>query len=207
MNFKYINLALLVSALGFLASCNHNFDRIPVHKLPRWEFAPNMYHSEAYEPVTVVDDSVKYPESYNLRPNSHGMGNLALPVANTIKRGFTPYHISKDSLEYASKTLVSPYAGLTGAANDQVIADGEVLFGRYCAHCHGTSGAGDGPVNDKLKGVANLVGGQLLTISEGHIFHVITRGKGRMLQHASQVDAGDRWKIAHFVKEKLQKKQ
>ncbi|MDB5274774.1 MAG: quinol:cytochrome c oxidoreductase monoheme cytochrome subunit [Chitinophagaceae bacterium] len=202
MNFTYIKLVLIVSALGFFASCNHNFDRIPVHQKPRLEFAPNMYPSEAYEPVTVIQDSVNFPEAYNQMPGNNGNGNLRLPVANTIKRGFTPYHISKDSLEYASRTLQNPLV-----LNDQVLAEGEVLYGRFCQHCHGETGAGDGPVSQKLKGVANLAGGQLLTISQGHIFHVITRGKGRMLQHASQIEANDRWKIAYFVKEKLQKKQ
>ncbi len=202
MNFKYINLTLLVSAFGFLASCNHNFDRIPVHQQPRVEYAPNMYHSEAYEPVSVIEDKENFKEAYNAMPGNEGKGNLKLPVANTIKRGYTPYKISKDSLEFAAKTLVSPLV-----VNEQVLAEGEVLYGRFCTHCHGDTGAGDGPVNDKLKGVANLAGGQLVTISEGHIFHVITHGKGRMLQHASQIEAADRWKIAHFVKEKLQKKQ
>jgi len=202
MNFTYIKLSLIVSAVGFLASCNHNFDRIPVHQKPRVEFAPNMYHAESYEPVTVIEDSVNFPEGYNQMPGNEGFGNLKLPVANTIKRGYTPYHISKDSLEYAAKTLQNPLV-----LNDQVLAEGEVLFMRFCAHCHGETGAGDGPVSTKLKGVANLSGGQLATVSEGHIFHVITRGKGRMLQHASQIDANDRWKIAHFVKEKIQKKQ
>jgi hypothetical protein len=202
MNFKYIKLALTVSALGLMASCNHNFDRIPVHQHPRVEFAPNMYHSEAYEPVTVVEDQENFANEYNVMPGNEGNGNLKLPVANTIKRGYTPYTISKDSLEFASRTVVSPLV-----VTEAVLAEGEVLYGRFCAHCHGDTGAGDGPVNDKLKGVANLSGGQLVNISEGHIFHVITRGKDRMLQHASQIEATDRWKIAHYVKEKLQKKQ
>ncbi len=202
MNFKYINLTLLVSAFGFMASCNHNFDRIPVHQQPRVEFAPNMYHSEAYEPVSVIEDKENFEEAYNAMPGNEGKGNLKLPVANTIKRGYTPYIISKDSLAYAAATLVNPLA-----ASDQVLAEGEVLYNNFCSHCHGATGGGDGPVNDKLKGVANLSGGQLVTISEGHIFHVITRGKGRMLQHASQIEAADRWKIARYVKVKLQNNQ
>jgi hypothetical protein len=202
MKFKFAQLSILVSAVALLASCNHNFDRIPVHTKPRLEFAPNMYHSEAYEPVSLVEDSVDFANEYNAMPGNGVNGNLKMPVANTIKRGYMPYHISKDSLEFAAKTLVSP---LDSSA--KWVAEGEVLYGRFCAHCHGETGGGDGPVNDKLKGVANLSGGQLVTISEGHIFHVITHGKGRMLQHASQIDANDRWKIARFVKQKIQNKQ
>ena len=199
MNFLK-NISVLVLGVMLFASCNHNFDHIPLHAKPRWEFSPNMYNSVAYEPVTQIVDSVEY-SGYNTSPGNKGM-NLRQPVAGTIKRGFTPYNIPKDCLNYASKHLVSPLA-----VNDQVLADGEVLYKRYCAHCHGPEGKGDGPVNEKFLGVANLTSGQLKDISEGHIFHVISQGKGRMLSHASQVSQEDRWKIAHYVKEKLQKAQ
>jgi len=179
------------------ASCNHNFDYIPEHSTPRWEYAPNMYHSQAYEPMTLVDDTTSL--EYNVMPYNNG-SNLRLPVPGTIKRGFTPYHISKDSLEYASRVNVSPI----GANDSMALVQGEVLYSRFCAHCHGDMGKGDGPVNDKYHGVANLTSPTMKTISEGHIFHVITMGKGRMMSHASQLESLERWKIARFVKVKLQ---
>jgi hypothetical protein len=37
-------------------------------------------------------------------------------------------------------------------------------------------------------------------ITEGHIFHVITMGKGLMWPHGSQISPEDRWKIAKYVK-------
>ena len=36
---------------------------------------------------------------------------------------------------------------------------------------------------------------------EGHIFHVITHGKGRMWSHKGQLDPEQRWKIVHYVKD------
>ena len=36
-------------------------------------------------------------------------------------------------------------------------------------------------------------------MNDGHIFHVITYGKGRMWPHASQVNPEERWKIVHYV--------
>ncbi|HVD99397.1 MAG TPA: cytochrome c [Cytophagaceae bacterium] len=190
---------MLLLGVVLFTSCNHDFDYIPEHKTPRWEYAPNMYHSEAYEPVTQVVDSST--QAYNTSPGNRGM-NLREPVPGTIKRGFTPYKIPKDSLEYASATLVSPYAGST---EEQVLKDGELLYKRYCMHCHGAEGKGDGPVSQKFNGIANLTSDRLKAVTEGHIFHVITRGKGMMLSHASQVSPEERWKIAHYVKEKLQK--
>lgn len=201
-NMNLINkIAMLLLGVVLLTSCNHNFDYIPVHQTPRWEYAPQMYHSEAYEPVTQIVDT-NNREYYNTSPGNNNM-NLRQPVAGTIKRGFTPYKIPKDSLELASVTLVNPYP-----ADDQlVLAQGEVLYKRYCMHCHGAEGKGDGPVSAKFNGIANLTGGQIKNVTEGHIFHVISKGKGMMLSHASQVTQDERWKIARFVKEKLQKVQ
>jgi mono/diheme cytochrome c family protein len=191
---------LLLSVVVLFSSCNHNFDFIPEHKKPRVEYAPQMYHSVAYEPVTQVVDSLAYPGFYNTSPGNKGM-NLREPVEGTIKRGFTPYKLPKDSLAYASATLVNPFP-----PNDSIaLVQGELLYKRYCMHCHGAEGKGDGPVSEKFLGIANLTGGQIKDVSEGHIFHVISMGKGRMLSHASQVTQEERWEIARYVKEKLQK--
>ena len=106
MTMKTFNIAAAIVFAATVSSCNHNFDQIPVHETPRVEYAPNMYVSEAYEPVTLVDDSTNV-EAYNVMPYNNG-SNLRLPVAGTIKRGSMPYHIAKDSLAYANATLVSP---------------------------------------------------------------------------------------------------
>jgi mono/diheme cytochrome c family protein len=195
---KYKLFATFTVLGSVMMACNHNFDRIPVHETPRAEYAPNMYVSEAYEPYTLVDDSAAYPEEYNVMPYNNG-SNLRLPVDGTIKRGYTPYNVSKDSLEWASANVKAPFA-----PNEQILAEGEVLFGRFCAHCHGETGEGDGPVSDKFAGIANLKSSAIKAATAGHIFHVITYGKGRMLQHGSQIEQADRWKIALYIKNVLQ---
>ena len=48
-------------------------------------------------------------------------------------------------------------------------------------------------------GVANLTSDALQNVTEGHIFHVITMGKGLMWAHGSQVSPEDRWKIVMYV--------
>ena len=125
--------------------------------------------------------------------------NMRVPPANTVRRtanGWLPYRASNDttSLRLADK-LINP---LDSSA--AVLASGKVLFETYCKHCHGVKGAGDGKVADKLPGVANLKGDAYKNISEGHIFHVITYGKGLMGAHGSQVSPEDRWKISKYVK-------
>jgi hypothetical protein len=223
---KYINMIsfrnsfILFSSAVLLTSCNHDFSWISEHNHPRVEYAPNMYHSVAYEPLTqIIDekagdwvssdkklDSLQYGEYYNSNPlnatsaNGQTPINSREPVKGTIKRGFMPYHLGKDSLEIASSTVKSPLV-----TNDAILADGKILYSKFCQHCHGETGAGDGPVNNALKGVANLTNDVSKGFTPGHIFHVITWGKGRMGAHASQLNQEERWKIVAYVKESLQK--
>ena len=177
------------------------------------EYAPNMYHSVPYDPLTQVTDkdagrwvtSIDYPdghaEYYNSNNLNHGM-NMREPVKNTVKRnaqGWLPYRISKDSIAFA-ESLKNP---LDSSA--AIVSEGKILYETYCDHCHGPKGKGDGKVAEldgqvKYAGVANLTSDALKNISEGHIFHVITMGKGLMWAHGSQISPEDRWKIAKYVK-------
>ncbi|TAH25611.1 MAG: cytochrome c [Cytophagales bacterium] len=210
------NISLIIAgAIMFSCTDQEKFKNIGIHENTRWEFAPNMYHSKAYEPLTQITDENQgvfissdddgVGEYYNSNPHNPHQMNMRVPAEGTIKRtknGFMPYHIPKDSLSYAAKVLVNPLEN-----SPKNLADGELLYAKFCAHCHGAEGKGDGPVNKPFKGVANLAEGQLKTISMGHVFHVISNGKGRMLSHASQLDQEERWKVALYVKNKLQVSQ
>lgn len=178
------------------------------------EYAPNMYHSVAYEPYSQITDpdagrwltSIDYEDGHAEFFNSNtlnvsAMGvhmNMRTPPANTVprnKHGWLPYRLPKDSLEVAARWLKNP---LDSTA--QVLADGKVLYETHCDHCHGAKGTADGKVSEKYNGIANLKGDAYKNISEGHIFHVITNGKGLMWAHGSQITPEERWKIAKYVK-------
>ena len=176
------------------------------------EYAPQMYHSTPYEPLTQIVDEDEgswldsneedgHGEFYNSNPYNQFKMNMREPVANTVRRGQPlPVRLGKDDLEEAATTLVSPFE----VDDPSVVKDGKVLYESYCKHCHGDKGNADGKVADAYAGVANLNGAAYLEITEGHIFHVITFGKGLMGAHGSQVSPEDRWRIARYVKE-LQK--
>ena len=204
--YTHIKFASLFAMGAALTSCGAGGDDQGL------EYAPNMYHSVAYEPLKQITEedagemaelfdanSDEHGEYYNSNPlNPHRM-TMRVPPVNTVprsKKGYLPYNISKDSLEYAASTLKSPLA----QDDDQIVFDGQMLYGRYCDHCHGGAGQGDGPVSEKFPGVANLTGAAYQNITEGHIFHVITWGKGLMQPHGSQIQPEDRWKIARYVK-------
>ena len=172
-------LALLSSAL--LVSCSSE-------QHPGLEYAPDMYHAIPMDPYSQIEGN------YN-KYNPHGM-NLRMPVSGTVARGKMGYfnYIGKDSAEVAGRELKSPLA-----VTPQVLDEGKVLYSRFCAHCHGESGEGDGLVGQKFKGVPSYTAGRVATLPAGHIYHVITFGKGRMMPHGSQVNPEERWKIVAYV--------
>lgn len=198
-------VALSVSTLG-IVSCGASGDN------PGLEYSPQMYHSVAYEPLTQIQEEDagswlsnredEKGEFFNSNVyNPHQM-NMREPVPNTVARndkGYLPYRLKVSELEAAAE--VENPIKLT----DEVLQSGEQLFMQYCTPCHGTGGEGDGKVGEVIGGVANLKGGAYINLPEGHIFHVITHGKGRMGAHASQISIERRWEIVHYVKQVIQK--
>jgi mono/diheme cytochrome c family protein len=194
-----VNIFLVFTLSLMLLSCSADKDN------PGVEYAPNMYHSTPYEPLSQITDKEigswldsnpddNHGEFYNSNPyNPYGM-TMRDPVPNTVKRSlYLPYRIPKDSLELAA-LIKNPLA-----STEEVLKEGKVLYTRYCIHCHGEKGMGDGLVGIAYKGVIALNSRAVKNKSEGHIFHVITHGKGRMWAHGSQVSIENRWKIVKYV--------
>lgn len=194
-----VNIFLVFTLSLMLLSCSADKDN------PGVEYAPNMYHSTPYEPLSQVTDKEigswldsnpddNHGEFYNSNPyNPYGM-TMRDPVPNTVKRSlYLPYRIPKDSLELAA-LIKNPLA-----STEEVLKEGKVLYTRYCIHCHGEKGMGDGLVGIAYKGVIAFNSRAVKNKSEGNIFHVITHGKGRMWAHGSQVSIENRWKIVKYV--------
>ncbi len=194
---KFILKNILVVYLLF--SCSAGKDN------PGVEYAPNMYHSVPYEPLSQIKDEEigswldsnpndEHAEFYNSNPyNPYGM-TMKESVENTVRRGsYLPYRIHKDSLELAAN-IKNPIS-----TTDEVLKEARILYDRYCVHCHGEQGMGDGSVGIVYKGVTAYNSRAVKDRSEGHIFHVITHGKGRMWGHGSQISVEDRWKIVKYV--------
>jgi mono/diheme cytochrome c family protein len=156
---------------------------------PGVEFMPDMYRSpsvEVYGTSMLNGDTI--------------CSTQFLPPKGSIARGYMPYVYpnTTEGYEQAGLYLKNPIA-----ASDKVLKEGEVLFGKYCIHCHGASGAGDGKVGVKLPGAPPAYNGTLKNLPEGKIFHSITYGKGLMGNHASILTQEERWKLVHYV-QKLQ---
>ena len=197
-NYTYISSLVITVILGACTAGGNN---------PGTEYAPNMYHSVPYEPLTQIQDEKsglwvssldnEVGEYYNTNPNNPHEMNMRIPPENTVRRsknGFLPYRIPKDSIELAGRLLKNPLDSSVA-----VINEGKILFGRFCSHCHGQNGTEPGPVGQVYGGVTSYNSAAVKDKPEGHIFHVITQGKGRMASHASQISVEDRWKIVRYV--------
>ena len=203
MKLKQLKTFGIILTGALLASCAAGVDD------PGLEYAPQMYHSTPYEPLTQIteeeqgswldsNDEDGHGEFYNTNPYNNYQMNMREPVANTVRRGQPlPVRMTIDDLAVAAETLVSPFE----VEDESVVKEGKALYTRFCEHCHGEKGNGDGLVAEKYAGVANLNGAAYLEITEGHIFHVITYGKGLMGAHGSQISQEDRWRISRYVKE------
>lgn len=158
---------------------------------PGVEFMPDMYRSPSLESNM----------AYVSLTNGNTIQANRLPAAGTIARGYMPYIYGNDTAGYgnAGRFLHNPFE-----KNEINLKQGEELYGKFCAQCHGASGQGDGLVGNKLPGSPpSYTGAALKTLPEGKIFHSVTYGKGLMGAHSSMLSIEERWKIVQYV-QKLQ---
>lgn len=121
--------------------------------------------------------------------------------AGTVTYGGTgAYPYKKDiDVDKATRELKAP------ATLD--LRRGEQKYQIYCAPCHGAQGNADGPVARKFAGVRKLVNERADTFPISKIYHIATAGQGAMAGYAPQVQEQDRWNIAAYIKNELQKKK
>lgn len=196
-----VNIATILAFSALLVACGAKGDKTG------YEYAPQMYHSVPYEGLSQITNEDKGQlisnredgkgEFFNSNPYNPNRMNMRQPPENTVSRnryGLLPYNIPKDSLAMAERLLKNPLPD-----NESVLEEGRILYGRFCSHCHGGAGAGDGLVGQVYLGVTAYNSAAVKDIGEGHIFHVITHGKGRMQPHASLLEPMERWKIVRYV--------
>jgi len=180
-----LTAAIALSALVF-ASC----DRTRIQK--GYEYFPDMAHSLAYETYAP----------------SKGAANgitMQMPVIGSIPREMIPYQYpaTPEGRLLAGKELVNKIE-----SSDTNLVRGKEMYTIYCQNCHGTAGKGDGHLYTSGKFTmqpASLVSERMLIAPIGEVYHVITAGWNTMGAHGPQILPDDRWKIALYVKNNLQK--
>lgn len=122
-----------------------------------------------------------------------------VPPVGTIPRGFQPLHFTADDAgrKLAGETLFNPEKPTT-----ETLARGKVVFTTFCTPCHGTIGAGDGPVSKR--GMPGFpIGGAENNAAkwpDGYLFHIVSYGRGVMPSYASQIPQEDRWKAILYLR-------
>lgn len=158
---------------------------------PGSEYAPNMYVSFAYEPVTQLSEK---PNTIN----PYGM-NMRLPVKGTIARGqldYATYHMEKSNEAYeASGGLKNPLP-----ASAYNLAEGKRLYNINCTPCHAEDGKGRGTiVEDGKFPQVPAYSDRLPTINPGKAFYSISYGKNLMGSYGSVLSPVQRWQVIHYI--------
>ena len=200
MNKLFLKIGFFAAIIS-LASCGNDSS-------PGYEYMPNMYRSPSIE--TYEEHNI---EGYN-----------GLPVKGTISQGNLSTFNFEDNLDgylLAGGNYNDKHNIIKGKStfpsdfikSSKMIKDGEDLYVKMCAHCHGTKGDGKGtithPIYSAVPSYSNTKmirrsGSTMSELNEGHIFHAITYGLGAMGPHASQVSEEERWKIVYYIQENLQ---
>jgi mono/diheme cytochrome c family protein len=144
---------------------------------------PDMAYSPAYG-------------SFAPNPATRDGKTLQAPVAGTIPRGFPPfrYGATPEEAARAGVELTNPLP-----ATAETLDRGRRLYETFCFVCHGPEGKGDGPLVPKIPNPPSYTSARVKEMPAGRLYHVITRGSGRMTSYAVSITPEDRWRIVHHV--------
>jgi mono/diheme cytochrome c family protein len=82
------------------------------------------------------------------------------------------------------------------------LAEARKVFGYDCEMCHGPKGDGKGEVVESMKLTMRdwREPATLANISDGEIFYIITKGKGKMMAEGDRVPEKLRWNLVNLVR-------
>lgn len=186
-------------ALALMASCGGDPNS------PGVEYMPDMYRSPAIEAYVDYGQD-PYFRSEEFARQQRNRPSARKPVEGTIafsadpaKAQFNmpyPFPNTPEGYEAAGAQLKSPIA-----MTEATVEKGKVIYTKFCQHCHGEKGEGDGGVvkNGNYPAPGSYTG-PLKDLPEGKIFHSLQYGKNvAMGSHASQLSKEERWHVTHYV--------
>jgi len=147
------------------------------------EYMPDMAHSVPYN-------------TFAPNPVTRDGKTLQRPVPGTVARDAHPfrYGSTPDDALRAGRELRNPVAPTAEA-----LAEGRALYETFCFVCHGERGGGDGPLVPRIPNPPAYTSQRVREMEPGQIFHVITRGSGRMPSYAAQIPYDKRWLVVLYV--------
>ena len=82
------------------------------------------------------------------------------------------------------------------------LAEARKVFGYDCEMCHGAKGDGKGDVVESMKLTMHdwRDPATLANMTDGEIFYIITKGKGKMMEEGERVPEKLRWNLVNLVR-------
>jgi len=176
---KLFTLMVPAVLIGALVGCS---DEKPERGI---EALPDMFHSPAFESQTALvsaDGKVQSPA-------------MLTPPEGTVSRGAIPYAVEANDWASAKK-LINPQTPSKSA-----LKLGQTWFNHTCATCHGKDGnAIHGNVAKQFSGIPSINGANVLNMTEGEIYHIISVGRNRMPNFRAQLPPNERWAVVNYLR-------
>ncbi len=176
-----IGACLLLSGCGESEKSSRGFD-----------YMPEMYDNPGYKSQGVLE--------LGDEKSRRQVPSMLLPVAGTVSRQGAGYQIEATDFATA-KLLVNPLA-----SSESVLKIGQRNFNIYCAACHGKDGdAVNGYVAptkehpDRFGGIPSINTANVALMSDGEIYHIISRGRNRMQDLSAQIPSAARWAVVLYT--------
>lgn len=195
------NRGLLAAMLPLLlGACDTWYDKVPSpdhlwYRIAWFDHMINVPSVSPYESVDVPRNTVK-----GSVPVTGGEADFETGDGASLAYAFD---------QAAADRLVNPTAtgGTAGAGPSlpvipgDLAARGDSLYGNYCAACHGSGGAGNGPVSTKFVGIPSLLTDRARGYTDGYLYGIIRYGRGLMPKYGDKVPSRlDRWAIVNHVR-------
>jgi mono/diheme cytochrome c family protein len=205
--FKILTVVAFITT-GTLVSC------VGDNNSPGLEYMPDMYRAPS------VEGQVDYGEVRGM-VDTAALNMVERKFSYLAPQGTIPYTLSGDMFlapyRHGAPMGIGSSHGLfevredsTGLANarldvnpiaysEQVAKEGEELYGRFCIHCHGKAGDGQGTVITNSNGKFPPPPAYKKDMPAGEMYYIITYGRNTMGAHGSQVNPVERWKIVYHI--------
>ena len=215
MKFRIISsIAIAAVSTLLLGSCNSDPDSAGL------EYMPDMYRSAAIEPYVDYGEirgrenkEVKMLLSAKVPPfgtipfygTDEAEVSIMLPYNRKAHTSFKKTHGMfnaelTDVIEYdLAAADVNPLKLSTDNADD-IFARGKDLYIANCAHCHGKTGDGNGPMVESGVYAGGPDYANLNELGDGQMFYSIYYGKGMMGAHNSIVNKKEIWTLIHYIR-------
>lgn len=146
---------------------------------PWGELNPAQYWFYSMHDMPAIEDQedgMRYPAAGTvpIEATSYTYGPADQQAASAVKN---PVPITVDSLQY-----------------------GRQMYNTTCVVCHGEDGKGAGYIVPPYPQPPDLTVSRARNFTDGHIYHIIINGQGRMWGYKSQLTEMERWAVVNYVR-------